>query len=152
MRYLVLLVVLLKFPLMAQTTYELGGSFDPSTTPRFKGAASYLTPATLIDPSGNTLSYTTVLFNRAGTQFTYSITSGFRHKIPGVSLAGMTLYGEAQVGASLSGTATTFSFIGGGTVTHPIKGKWYYFVTGELFKSALTGGVGPQVQTGIGYQ
>lgn len=149
---LTLLSVFLALPLAAQNLYEFGGAFDPSTTPRFKGMAGFLTP---LGSTGSTYSYSTALVNKpVSGAFTYSLVTGIRRKLPINPILGVTLWADAQGGMAASTGATSGAFLGGVVATRPIQWNWAgknlgWFLSGKAFVIPVGGGVTVQVMAGI---
>lgn len=115
----VLAFVALALPGMAQNLYEVGASFDPGTTPRFKGSASILVP---LDSTASTYSYSSFLVNKpVQGVFMHSEISGIRRKAPVAPVLGFTLWADLQGGVAASPSAVSGAFIGGAAETRQIR-------------------------------
>lgn len=134
-------------PLAAQNIYEFGAVADPSSTPMFKGAASMLAP---LDQADTLYSYSTAMVNRpTNGQFTYSLVTGIRRKLPLAPIMGVTLWADAQGGMAASQSATSGAFLGGFVATRPLRPKVSAFLSGKAFVMPVGGGITAQVMAGI---
>lgn len=144
-----LLLAVLMFAGLAQAqtrAFELGANFDPSATPKFKGAASYL--ETL--DGGTTYSYTSLLVNKPDTTgtFTYSVLTGIMRKLK--CLPWVCLYGDIQGGVAMSGSATSGAGTLNGEAVFPTNNPHisaYFRGGGET--APVSGGFNMKAQAGI---
>ena len=143
---LIVTLIVISQEAKAQNAYELGAVFDPSMTPKFKGAASFLTPV------GETLSYSTALINKpVDGVFTYGIVTGLRQKLPIPPIYGVTLWLDLQGGAAASPSASSGAFLGGLVASRPVRGSLTLVTSAKAFVAPVNED-GITLQTFIGFQ